>query len=134
MYLTLANLVLATHVLFVVFVIVMVPLIFLGGACSWQWVRSPVLRWFHLLGIGIVIIQSWLGIVCPLTTLEMWLRRLGGEETYSGGFIEHWMQRLLYWDLPWWAFVMVYTLFGIVVLSTWLFVPPNRMRRKIKVL
>jgi len=129
MYLILANFVLSIHILFVVFVVVMVPLILIGGACAWRWVRSPILRWLHLLGIGIVIIQSWFGIVCPLTTLEMWLRRLGGEETYSGGFIEHWMQRLLYWDLPWWVFVVVYTLFGLIVVSTWVIVPPDRLRR-----
>ena len=46
----------------------------LGGALGWGWVR---LRWFritHLCAIGVVVIQSWLGVMCPLTTLEMALR------------------------------------------------------------
>jgi hypothetical protein len=59
----------------------------------------------------------------------MWLREKAGEETYSGSFIEHWLQRLLYYDAPPWVFIAAYTAFGLVVLSTWWFFPPKRKLR-----
>ena len=125
-YALLADLVLVLHVLFVFFVVIAVPLILLGGVRRWRWVRLPWLRGLHLAGICVVAAQSWLGIVCPLTTLEMWLRRQGGSTTYSGNFIEFWLQKLLYWDLPAWVFVTIYTSFALLVLSTWFLVPPRR--------
>lgn len=125
MYPLIANSVLVTHVCFVVFVILMVPLILIGGAKGWRWVRCPWLRGFHLAGIIVVAAQSWAGIVCPLTTLEVWLRKQGGETAYTRSFIEYWLKQLLYWDAPSWMFVAAYTVFAIVVISTWFFVPPR---------
>lgn len=121
----LASLVLTIHVVFVIFVVLMVPLIFIGKVCRWHWVRIMWLRLAHLTGIGIVVIQSWLGIVCPLTTLEMFLREQAGESAYAGSFIEHWLQQLLYWQAPPWVFILVYTGFALLVLATWFLVPPK---------
>lgn len=125
-YPLLANAVLIVHVAFVVFVVITVPLILLGGARNWAWVRLPWLRVTHVAGIGLVVAQAWAGLVCPLTSLEMWLRKQGGEATYAGDFIRHWLQRLLYWDAPSWLFVTVYTVFALLVLAAWLCVPPHR--------
>lgn len=125
-YSLLADIVLLIHLAFVLFVIVMVPLILIGGAKKWVWVRMLWLRLVHLLGVGIVVAQSWAGVVCPLTTLEMWFRQNSGQTTYTGGMIENLLQQLLYWNAPSWVFVVVYTLFLIIVLSTWFFVPPKR--------
>ncbi|MBC7600089.1 MAG: DUF2784 family protein, partial [Polaromonas sp.] len=41
----------------------------------------------------------------------------------------HWMQRLLYYDAPDWVFVLVYSLFGLLVLASWLYYPPVSRRR-----
>ncbi|NND69697.1 MAG: DUF2784 domain-containing protein [Halioglobus sp.] len=126
MYVFLANVTLALHVGFVAFVVLMVPAIYLGRLLHWSWVRILWLRLLHLVGIVIVAAQAWAGVICPLTTLEMWLRRRGGAEAYSGGFVEHWMNELLYWDFPWWVFVLLYSLFATLVLATWVVVPPAR--------
>ena len=104
------------------------PLILIGGWRQWGWVRNPWLRVAHLLGIGVVVAQAWAGLVCPLTTLEMWLRARAGQATYGGGFVEHWLQRLLYYDAPAWVFVVAYSLFGLLVACTWVLVPPGRGR------
>jgi hypothetical protein len=66
--------------------------------------------------------------VCPLTTLEMWLRRMANESTYDGSFVEHWLQAVLFWQAPGWVFVVVYSLFGLSVAATW-WVWPVRFRR-----
>ncbi len=128
MYAALANLTLGVHFAFVTFVVLMVPCIYLGRWLGWAWVRVLWLRICHLLGILVVAAQAWAGVICPLTTLEMWLRRQGGERAYSGSFIEHWMRELLYWDFPGWVFVVMYTVFALLVLGTWWLVPPVRQR------
>jgi len=84
----------------------------------------------HLLSIGIVVIQSWFGVVCPLTILENWLRGKGGEVLYEEMFISHWMQALLYYEAPNWAFAIIYTGFGALVLASWYFVRPYSFSTK----
>jgi hypothetical protein len=80
-YRTFADFVLMTHVSFVGFVIVGLLVILIGGACGWRWIRNPWFRALHLAGIGLVVAQAWLGVICPLTTLEMYLREKAGEST-----------------------------------------------------
>jgi hypothetical protein len=84
------------HVLFVGFVVLGLVMIFAGGALGWRWVRNPWLRLAHLLAIGVVVLQSWLGVICPLTTLENRLRVLAGQEGYAGGFIDHYLVPVIY--------------------------------------
>ena len=129
MFLILADLTLICHVAFVIFVVLTVPLIFIGNYLNWHWVKIKWLRIAHLLGIVIVALQAWLGIECPLTILERYLRESAGEVTYAGSFIEYWLQQLLYWQAPSWVFVLVYTVFALVVVSTWFLVPPTKVPR-----
>lgn len=85
-YRSLADFVLVVHLGFVLFVV-------LGGllVLRWRWValvHVPAAVW------GILI--EYTGGICPLTPLENSLRRLGGEAGYSGGFIQHYIQPVLY--------------------------------------
>ncbi len=122
-----ADLVLGVHCLLVVFVITGLILIFIGAVRGWRWIRNPLFRWSHLLVIGVVVIQAWLGRICPLTRLEMALRTRGGEASYPGSFVAHWFEQLLYYNLPAWVFLTGYTLFGVLVAVAWYRYPP-RMR------
>ena len=79
----------------------------------------------HLLAIGVVAAQAWLGLICPLTTWEMGLRDRAGAETYSGAFIAQWLERLLYYRAPDWLFILAYSLFALGVLATWVWVRPR---------
>jgi hypothetical protein len=125
-YRLLADAVLAVHVGFVAFVVVGLVLVFAGGALGWRWVRNRRFRGLHLAAIAVVVAQAWLGVVCPLTTLEMALRRRAGDAAYAGSFIAHWMEELLYFDAPVWVFVVAYTVFGAVVVGSWWWVRPGR--------
>ena len=122
----LADVVLFTHVLTVVFVVLGLVLIVLGNLRGWRFVNAWWFRLTHLATIGVVVAQSWLGMTCPLTTLELWLRAQAGEATYAGGFIEHWLSRLLYFNAPPWVFVLAYSVFGAMVLAAWWRWPPRR--------
>jgi hypothetical protein len=129
-YRDLADAVLALHVAVVIFVAGGLLLILAGNRRRWSWVNAWWFRLLHLAAIGVVIAEAWLGIVCPLTTLEMWLRARAGGVAYGGSFIEHWLQRVLYYDAPAWVFVLAYSLFGLAVLATWWFFPPRARNRR----
>jgi len=77
-----------------------------------------------------VVALSWLGEVCPLTTLESWLRVQAGASGYEKGFIEHWLQSILFYEGPTWAFVLAYTAFGLLVVLAWWRFPPRRDARR----
>ena len=121
-----ADALLLLHSLFVAFVILGLLLIIIGGLSGWAWVRNPWFRMAHLVAIGVVVLQSWLGMICPLTTWEMALRERAGEAVYSGSFIAHWVGRLLYYEAPPWVFVVCYTLFASLVVACWFWVRPRR--------
>ena len=124
-WLVAADAVLLLHVLFVLFVVGGLAAIYAGRALGWAWVRGRTFRFAHLGAIGVVVVQAWLGVVCPLTTLEMALRARAGAATYAGTFVSHWLEALLYWRAPAWVFVVAYTAFGAAVLGSWFAVPPR---------
>lgn len=85
-YRLLADLVLLVHALFIVFVM------FGGLLAFWRrwlmWVHLPAFLWGAL-----VVAAGW---VCPLTPLEVSLRRLAGQAAYGGSFIEHYLLLMIY--------------------------------------
>lgn len=86
LYSLLADAVLLFHFAFILFVG--------GGGLLWiWWKRAP---WLHLpvAAWGVWIELS--GNICPLTPLENRLRRMAGEQGYSGGFIEHYLLPVIY--------------------------------------
>ena len=129
-YQLLADLVLTLHFALVVFVVGGLVLVVIGNFRSWHWVNALWFRLAHLGAITVVVAEVWLGITCPLTTLEMGLRTQARATTYSGSFIEHWVQRILYYDVPSWVFVLGYSLFGLLVVVTWLRFPPASKHRR----
>ena len=130
LYLLAADLILLVHVLFVAFVILGLAFIVVGKFRVWSWIRNPWFRWAHIASIGVVVLQSWLGSICPLTTWEMALREKAGDAIYTGAFIAHWLQSILYYRAPEWVFVVAYTLFGLLVAASWLWVRPRRFRKR----
>ena len=125
MYRLIAGLILVLHAGVVAFVVVGLLLIYIGNWLGWDWVNHLWFRLAHLATIAFVAVQSWFGFTCPLTTLENWLRTQAAVATYSGGFIEHWLQRALFYQAPAWVFVTGYTTFGLLVAATWVWFPPR---------
>ena len=129
-YLLIADALLVTHALFVAFVIGGLLAIIAGGLLSWPWVRNPWFRLAHLLSIAVVVVQSWVGVICPLTTWEMASRARANGATYGGTFILHWLDKLLYYQLPEWIFMVAYSAFGALVLVSWYCVRPRSFGRR----
>ena len=126
LYQNLANVVLLLHTLFVFFVVGALLLTIVGGYLQWLWVRNWWFRTVHLVCITIVVAQSWVGLICPLTTLEIWLRDQVGGVNYDRSFIQYWLERFLYYDAPEWVFVVAYTAFGLLVIIAWVSFPPQK--------
>jgi hypothetical protein len=74
-----------------------------GGFLTWRWpkvalLHLPALAW----GCWVEVSHN----ICPLTPWENHLRRLGGEAGYGGGFLAHYLVRVLYppaltWQIQW---------------------------------
>lgn len=125
-YLIAADAILVVHVLFVIFVVLGLLLILAGKFFAWGWVHNFSFRVTHLVAIAVVVLQSWLGVICPLTVWEMNLRDRAGGSVYEGSFITHWLQTLLFYRAAEWVFVLLYTLFGVLVILSWYWVRPRR--------
>ena len=125
-YQWLADAVLLLHFAVVVFVVGGLAAVLIGNVAGWRCVNDWWFRIAHLLAIGVVVVQSWLGQHCPLTILESWLRVQAGAQAYQQSFIEHWVQRIIYYDIPLWVFTLVYTAFAALVVLAWWRYPPRR--------
>jgi len=85
-YSFLADLVVAIHFIFILFVI-------FGGLLvlykrNWVWLHLPAAMWGALI--------EFTGWICPMTPLENWLRLQGGDPAYTSGFIERYIVSLIY--------------------------------------
>jgi len=125
-YLFAADALLVVHALFVAFVVLVLPAIYLGRYLRWSWVRNYRLRLAHLVSIAFVVLETWAGVLCPLTVWEAELRRLAGNAAREGSFVQFWLQELLFYDAQWWVFIVAYTTFGLLVVLSWFHVPPQR--------
>ena len=86
MYGILAGAVIVAHLLFIAFVAA-------GGLLVWRW---PRLAWVHIPAVVWGVVVELTGRICPLTPLENYLRRLAGNSSYSGGFIEQYLIPVIY--------------------------------------
>jgi len=101
LYSALATAVLFVHALFIVWVV-------FGAVVT----RSrPILRWLHLVSLIWGILTELLPWPCPLTLLENWLEQKAGVAPYQGGFLLHYMDKLVYPDVS----PTVLTMAGVLV-------------------
>jgi Protein of Unknown function (DUF2784) len=123
----LADLILTLHFAIVLFNIGGLIAIWLGAWLGWGWVRNRVFRAVHLGLILFIVAEALLGVTCPLTTLEDWMR----GEPHQQGFIARWVSSWLFYDAPAWVFVLAYSKFGALVAATWVLVPPRKAMAKL---
>jgi hypothetical protein len=85
-YRALADGTVVVHLAFIVFVV-------LGGLLALRW---PRMMWGHIPAAAWGVLIELRGWICPLTPLENYFRRRGGEASYSGGFIEQYLEAVIY--------------------------------------
>jgi hypothetical protein len=71
----------------------------------------PILRWLHIGSLVWGILTELLPWPCPLTLLENWLESNAGVEPYRGGFLLHYLDKLVYPDIS----ATVLTVAGIII-------------------
>jgi len=130
-YLFLADLILITHLLYLLFAVGGEILIIAGALLKVKWIRNISLRVVHLLSVILVAIESISGITCPLTIWEDQLRMLAGEQVNTElSFLGKIIQKIIYYDFPSWFFIALYTGFALIVVITWIIIPPRRKTEK----
>jgi hypothetical protein len=85
-YLVAADFVLVVHLLFIGFVV-------FGSFLAWRW---PRLIWVQLPAMIYGALVELVGFACPLTGLQNYLLRRGGQAGYRGGFISHYLIQIIY--------------------------------------
>jgi hypothetical protein len=89
--LLLAGLILVVHLVFIVWVV--------GGILVVR--RYPRLKWVHLVSLAYSIfieVVPW--PPCPLTVLEQMLEERAGIAAYHGSFLVHYLDALVYPNVP----------------------------------
>lgn len=81
-----ADAVLLLHLAFIVFAAI-------GGLAVLRW---PRLAWLHLPVASWAALIEFGGWICPLTPLEVALRRSAGQAGFAGGFVEHYLTAIIY--------------------------------------
>jgi hypothetical protein len=104
LYEVLADAILILHLCFILFVV-------LGGllVLRWRWVA-----WMHLPAAVWGVLVEVSGWICPLTPLEIALRRGAGSAAYDSSFVEHYLVPAIY---PSTLTREVQIVLGVIVLS-----------------
>ncbi len=100
-YSALAIFILFLHALFILWVVF--------GALLTR--SRSILRWLHIASLVWGILTELLPWPCPLTVLENWLETKAGVEPYQGGFLLHYLDKLVYPDIS----ATVLTVAGVIV-------------------
>ncbi|MBI3995757.1 MAG: DUF2784 domain-containing protein [Nitrospirae bacterium] len=85
-----ADIVVAVHLGWILFLI--------GGAFIGRRVRW--VKWTHLAALGYSVLLQAFSWTCPLTYLELWLWNRTPAGSYTGSFIAHYLEKLIYMEIP----------------------------------
>jgi hypothetical protein len=85
-----ADIVVAIHFTWILFLI--------GGAFIGRRVRWVM--WTHRIALVYSVLLQAFSWICPLTYLELWLWNRTPAGSYSGSFIAHHLEKLIYMEIP----------------------------------
>ena len=121
-----ADLILVSHFCVFFFITSGLFILPIGYLKNYVWTRNTKMRVTHLFLMGFVTLEAILGITCPLTIIENILRQNG----YQQSFVSYWLSHFIYWDLPTYFFIILYSACFIWALIFWKLHPPNDLSRK----
>lgn len=117
--------VLAAHLAVIAFNLFGLVAIPLGAWRGWAFVRVRWWRMLHVASLGLVAVQALFGRACVLT---LWQDELTGGGTRDP-LVMRWVNSLIYWPLPLWAFTVGYIAVFAYVVALWWWAPPDPSRR-----
>src|SRR6476659_2570927 len=88
LYALLADLIVAIHIAYVVYVVGGLVAILIGAARGRRWIRNPWFRVTHLLAILIVVVEIFLKRNCPLTIWEDQARAAAQQPVNGSAFMD----------------------------------------------
>ncbi len=128
-----ADTIIVVHFLFILFMLFGFFLTLYGIFFRHKFFDRWLFRLLHLLGIFYVVSLSILGKYCPLTILENELRlRYEVYSVYSGSFIVHYLEKLVYPDVnP--LVIQIPTVFlAIFTIVVFIIKPPEKIKSILK--
>ncbi|THD60123.1 DUF2784 family protein [Phenylobacterium sp.] len=111
----------AFHLVVIAFNVLGLLAIPLGAALKWRWVRVRWWRTLHVASWAAVALQAALGRACFLTVWQVQLTGAGP----AAPLIARWVESVIYWPLPIWAFAAIYLALFAAVIALWFGVPPR---------
>jgi hypothetical protein len=122
----LAQVILGVHFVIIAFNVLALVVIPVGAKAGWRLVRWAWLRLLHLGIMAVVAGQALAGRACFLT---IWENELTGNRTAPEPMIAHWVDGLIYWNVPIWGFAIFYSVLFLYVVGLTVLVPFGRRFR-----
>src|SRR4029078_4046069 len=88
LYALLADLIVAIHIAYVVYVVGGLVAILIGAWRGRKWIRNPWFRVTYLLAILIVVMETFLKLNCPLTSWENQARAAAQQPVDGSAFMD----------------------------------------------
>ncbi len=129
-YALLADIILILHFAFLLFTLGSAVITLIGGILKCDLIHNVPFRIAHLVSVLFVAFESVIGMWCPLTVWEYRLRMLAGQ-TAEGDitFVGRIIRKFMFYNLPDWFFIVLYTGFGLLVAALFVLFPPFKKRR-----
>lgn len=123
----LADVILVIHFTYVMFTILGVLSIIIGGIFKWNWIKNLKFRIIHLISVVLVAVEALLGATCPLTSWEYELRIKAGQFVESDiTFVGRILRKIIFYDFPPIFFLILYISFALLVILLFIIIPPKR--------
>ena len=119
-----ADLILILHFGIVLFITSLFFLIPVGYKFNWIFTKNIKVRVFHAGLMTFVTIETFLGMACPLTYLENYF--LNENENENKLFLSYWLNKIIYWDLPSYFFLIMYLICLVWTFIMWYIFPPKK--------
>ena len=126
-----ADVIVIIHLFYVLFAVGGEVIILAGAISGWRGIRNPLFRISHLVAVGLVAVEAATGINCPLTVWEYDLRQLAGQAVEKNlSFIARLVRLIVFYNFPPRVFTVMHIAFGLLVVFTYILIPPRFQRKK----
>ena len=130
LYTLVADLIVAIHIAYVVYVVGGLVAILIGAWRGRRWIRNPWFRVTHLLAILIVVVEIFLKLNCPLTTWENQARAAAQQPVDGSAFMDRLLTFILVGNAPGWFIDCLYYAFAVAIVAAFFLVPPRWKRNR----